>query len=190
MGYALHPSPLRYALLESPPLAFVFNQVPVRYVDGFGVVVRNDSSSDNLIQVPPPRRQTSVPRQIAEETLHSIAPLEGLVRISMFQSRIPGFCTGLLMEYRDGAQRTLGSCRLGVDLVTTCSDPTHICVLSTTLTGRDIDYPRSRVEVINQEEPHNHHPEGWICRDLSRGGSVEVWFSYRVFQMTFHDPPT
>ncbi|KAM6537698.1 hypothetical protein FALCPG4_003606 [Fusarium falciforme] len=189
VGNTLGPQPPHYALLESPPLAFVFNQIPVRHVNGFGVVVRNDSSSDNFIQVPAPRLQTSPPSQVAEETLHSVAPLEGLVRVSIFQARIPGFCVGLLMEYRDGAQRALGSCRLGVDLVTTCSDPTHICVISTTLTGRGIHYPTARVDVTNQEEPHNHHPEGWICRPLSRRGSVEVWFSYRVFQISFLDPP-
>ncbi|UPK99219.1 hypothetical protein LCI18_010154 [Fusarium solani-melongenae] len=189
VGSLLGPQPPQYGLLESPPLAFVFNQIPVRHVNGFGVVVRNDSSSDNFIQVPPPQLRTSPPPEVAEETLHSVAPLEGLVRVSIFQARIPGFCVGLLMEYRDGAQRTLGSCRLGLDLVTTCSEPTHICVLSTILTGRGIHYPTARVEVTNEGEPHNHHPEGWICRPLSQGGSVEVWFSYKVFQISFLDPP-
>lgn len=159
-------------------------------MNGFGVVVRNDPSSDNFIQVRAPRSQTPPPTGAVREILHSVARLEGLVRVSIYQSRDSGFCAGLLMEYEDGAQRALGSCRLGVDPVTTCSQPTHVCFSSTTLTDPDITYPVARVEALTQEEGKDHtHPKGWTCCAVSWGGSLEVWFSYRVFKISFHDTP-
>ncbi|RSL70982.1 hypothetical protein CEP53_001678 [Fusarium sp. AF-6] len=119
IGRALGHRPHHCALLELSPLAFVFNQIPVRLVNGFGVVVQNDSSSDNVIRVLAPGSRTQPPRRAIGEILHSVAPLGGLVRVSIYQSQDSGFCAGLLIEYEDGAQRTLGSCRLGVDPVTT-----------------------------------------------------------------------
>ncbi|RMJ11102.1 hypothetical protein CDV36_009273 [Fusarium kuroshium] len=185
IGRVLSRRPHHCALLELSPLAFVFNQIPVRLVNGFGVVVRNDSGSDNVIQVTAPQSRTRPPRRAIGEILHSVAPLGGLVRVSIYQSRDSGFCAGLLMEYEDGAQRTLGSCRLGVDPVTTYSQPTHICFTSTTLTDPDMTYPVAKVEASNREKDHTHTKE-WTCCPVSWGGSLEVWFSYRVFNISFH----
>ncbi|RSL55783.1 hypothetical protein CEP54_009204 [Fusarium duplospermum] len=145
VGYIPSSRPPHFALLNSPPLACVFNQLPSRMVNGFGAVVRDDSSSDNFIQVPTPRPRTSPPFQLGE-TLPSVASLEGLVRVSVYQAGNRGFCAGLLMEYRNGAQRTLGSCRLGVDPVNTWSEPTHICFLSRTRRDQDISYPIAKVQ--------------------------------------------
>lgn len=57
-----------------------------------------------------------------------------------------------------------------------------------TRTDEDIACPKAIVEATNQRETHTH-PENWTCCTLPSEGSLEVWFSYRVFQISFLDTP-
>lgn len=58
----------------------------------------------------------------------STAPLGNVRRLSVFRGGPKGFCTGMLLEYADGAQRALGQCRVGVDPVEAHAGPSGICL--------------------------------------------------------------
>ncbi|KAL7944595.1 hypothetical protein V8C42DRAFT_325295 [Trichoderma barbatum] len=46
----------------------------------------------------------------------SSAPLEHVVCLRLYTDEDVGICRGILLEYENGAQRTLGECRIGLDL--------------------------------------------------------------------------
>ncbi|CAH0046411.1 unnamed protein product [Clonostachys solani] len=56
----------------------------------------------------------------------SSAPLEDVVSIDVFRSADNGTCTGMMFTYRDGRQRSLGQCRLGLDVVSTYEKPAKL----------------------------------------------------------------
>ncbi|CAK7236061.1 hypothetical protein SCUCBS95973_009477 [Sporothrix curviconia] len=59
----------------------------------------------------------------------STAPLDGIVRIRVFQDPVRGFDRGLLLFYENGGQRALGQCRVGgVDDVTDYDRPACLCI--------------------------------------------------------------
>ncbi|KAF5551720.1 hypothetical protein FNAPI_7326 [Fusarium napiforme] len=63
--------------------------------------------------------------------LRTQIPLQGTTRIDVFTCKATGLCRGMLFGYEDGAQRAVGQCRLGIDNVTTYTNPTRICYSDT-----------------------------------------------------------
>ena len=53
----------------------------------------------------------------------SAAPLDNVILAKVFHPPGKSYCRGLLFVYRNGAQRSLGDCRVGVDPFTTYEEP-------------------------------------------------------------------
>ncbi|KAF4956569.1 hypothetical protein FGADI_3721 [Fusarium gaditjirri] len=53
--------------------------------------------------------------------------LKGAVRIHIFKDSVTECLRGFLLDYENGAQRTAGQCRVGVDSVTVCHKPVSFC---------------------------------------------------------------
>ncbi|CAG9986409.1 unnamed protein product [Clonostachys byssicola] len=56
----------------------------------------------------------------------STAPLEGVESMDVFRSEANGPCVGFILTYRDGRQRSVGQCRLGLDVVSTYRKPVKL----------------------------------------------------------------
>lgn len=61
-------------------------------------------------------------------TCFSSAPLRDLKLVRVFNQKGWPQCKGMLFEYRNGGQRVLGGCRVGVDLRWKIMDPRFMCV--------------------------------------------------------------
>lgn len=115
---------------------------------------------------------------------YSFAPLKDVVRISIYRSTKRKLCRGILLEYQNGAQRSLGQCRLGVDKGKHYTKPTRLCFRPTTYDGAWPNRPRypvpgghQKVTVVRcmTESHHTHDKGGWTCCRLE--GELEFWFS-------------
>lgn len=115
---------------------------------------------------------------------YSFAPLKDVVRISIYRGNKRKLCRGILLEYQNGAQRSLGQYRLGVDKGKHYTKPTRLCFRPTTYDGRWLNGPRypdpggsQKVTVVTctTECLHTHERDGWTCCALE--GELEFWFS-------------
>lgn len=116
---------------------------------------------------------------------YSFAPLKYVIRISIYRGTKRKLCRGILLEYQNGAQRSLGQCRLGVDKGKHYTKPTHLCFRPTTYDGAWPNRPRypvpgghfQKVTVVTctTESHHTHDKGGWACCGLE--GELEFWFS-------------
>lgn len=91
-------------LAISHPLAIVYNWEPSRYIDVFGAFVGDNEkvseSKLSLHEVPytPPFKQA----------YFATASLDCIEYIHIFTDAETEFCWGLLLEYNNGSQRSLG----------------------------------------------------------------------------------
>lgn len=116
----------------------------------------------------------------------STAPLTNITRIRVLES-VFGFCQGILFDYENGARRSVGNCRIGVDRMVTYSDPSHMCYVPTKHVRRRKDLnirpgpqgERQAVRVVggcSGPSTHDHEDGGWICCSPLRG-EVNFWFT-------------
>ncbi|KAK5997944.1 hypothetical protein PT974_00312 [Cladobotryum mycophilum] len=77
------------------------------------------------------RREVPLPRSPFRESFISTAPLGNVYKTQVFSERKTQKCMGIIFEYRDGSTRAIGQCRLGVDNVETCVEPTRLCYYAT-----------------------------------------------------------
>ncbi|CAI6095153.1 unnamed protein product [Clonostachys chloroleuca] len=56
----------------------------------------------------------------------SSAPLENVESMDVFRTAANGPCVGFIFTYRNGWQRSVGQCRLGLDIVTTYQKPVKL----------------------------------------------------------------
>ncbi|KAH6955686.1 hypothetical protein BKA56DRAFT_503580 [Ilyonectria sp. MPI-CAGE-AT-0026] len=134
-----------------------------------------------------------------QDALFSSAPLERVRCLSIFNHRETGFCVGILLEYDNGAQRSLGQCRLGVDLVEYSTRPARICFRRDTYdVGPEhsiashmlLGYPTSRqVTMVKSTgtDEHTHDEEDWTCVPME--GELEFWFSDTQTRLTASAEP-
>ncbi|KAF4984743.1 hypothetical protein FZEAL_104 [Fusarium zealandicum] len=183
LGYLRTFEPQVAMLLDSPPVSLVTNERRGGQISSWGIEVQDDSATNAVVST-----SQAAPREpeIYPTLLYSTAPLEGIKRLSIYHARYTEFCVGLLLEYHNGARRSLGQCRVGVDSFTTCLDPVRICFYSEpSVWGRQRGRRRRagpvRVESNKCEStalPERiHDGEGWACCPLK--GSLECWFDHR-----------
>lgn len=102
--------------------------------------------------------------------------LKNAVRIDIFTERSTGYLRGFILEYENGAQRSAGQCRVGVDPVTVCHRPVSFCYR--TLYGGDLDKNKHYELVCCSETGDQHYGHGfnnglWTCSDF--GLYAKVW---------------
>ncbi|KAB5566959.1 hypothetical protein GE09DRAFT_751266 [Coniochaeta sp. 2T2.1] len=125
--------------------------------------------------------------------LASYASLLEICRIPVFEDpskrarNKPGrtCCRGLLFEYENGAQRSLGHCRLHVDPVRTYERPQVIC-FGRTLYMKGLPWPelraweRTRI-ACSEDVDHTHDPQDGEWRCFTLIGKLGYWVRYRLW---------
>lgn len=117
----------------------------------------------------------------------SVASLDNVHRVSVFYHEQMGFCVGMLLEYENGGQRSLGQCRIGVDPVTSYRKPARICLLRRRYPegGAQLRPRATNVRISERDECEHKRDEGgqdWTCFPMR--GALEFWFSSEETQLT------
>ncbi|KAL7914516.1 hypothetical protein GGI35DRAFT_148193 [Trichoderma velutinum] len=98
----------------------------------------------------------------------SWARLEHVARLRLFTDEDAGICRGLLLEYENGGQRSVGECRVGVDVERAYVKPVCLCI------GRKSGYPRWSIKVrVDGEPEHIHTERNWQCYEMR--GTLVSW---------------
>ncbi|KAF5971320.1 hypothetical protein FBULB1_9280 [Fusarium bulbicola] len=103
-------------------------------------------------------------------------PLKNAVRIDLFNERSTGYMRGFLLEYKNGAQRSAGQCRVGVDEVIVCHRPVSFCYR--TVYGDALDENKHYTVICGSDTGIEHYGHGfdngpWKCSDLEL--YAKVW---------------
>lgn len=116
-------------------------------------------------------RAPNVPRKFLVNSVYCSAPLAGLSALSVFRDPGNRFCRGLLLKYANGAERALGSCRIGVDPVQHYPDPSVVRFCSANLVS-ETRMGHRRVKVGIPDEPERR----W--REFSPAGELHIWVTH------------
>jgi hypothetical protein len=112
------------------------------------------------------------PVTTGEPLLSSSATLTNTVALHVFEDPASGFCRGIIVEYKNGAQRALGECRLGEHRVRVYKTPTHICMtrrITRTISCKDV-----RVKAVTDPDHRHERVEAMRCYPMS--GKLEFLF--------------
>ena len=88
---------------------------------------------------------------------------------------------GILLEYENSAQRSLGQCRIGIDPVKYCTKPSRICLLRRLYSqvGITVKLQATTVRITDGDECEHsrdgNEDDSWTC--FSMCGELEFWFS-------------
>lgn len=152
------------------------------------------STDKDITSWDPPFCHPSIGEAPFRDALFSSAPLERVRCLSIFNDKETGFCRGILLEYDNGAQRSLGQCRLDIDPVEYSTRPAGICFRREThLIGPQHSIPSNfilgnpdsrRVTTVKSTgtDEHTHDEEGWTCVPMK--GELEFWFTPGQTQLT------
>ncbi|KAJ3542142.1 hypothetical protein NM208_g4253 [Fusarium decemcellulare] len=113
----------------------------------------------------------------------SLASLEKINHMTVFDDKHTGLCMGILLYYQNGAQRALGQCRVGVDPVKDYAKPGYVCFnrLTRIRLGTSVQLQATIVSGGSSRD-HDHKEEGWFCYEMQ--GELEFWFSHEETQLT------
>ncbi|CAK7199888.1 hypothetical protein SEUCBS139899_002574 [Sporothrix eucalyptigena] len=179
-------------LAAEPPVNLVFSTIESFILSVVGAY-SDTSLPKSLPPISPPLGDPQ-PRPIATANDHmyllSTAHLDGIVRIRVFSDPVRGFDRGLLFYYKNGGQRALGQCRVGVDDEKDYDDPACLCISRDGFTHvvedrapREPGTQRWHVfyaQAMDDIEEHTHEDENgiWECIPLGEGcGRLEVSFT-------------
>lgn len=146
--------------------------------------------------LPRPSIDTKWPSQSLWESLdaesvgygfnYSEAPLEDVVVAKIFHCKDGLVLRGLLFEYRNGSQRPLVSCRLGVDPCEVFESPQCVCI-GVIKTERIPKPWASRIR-FNDQPDHGHSDSGgqlWRCQEMM--STLRSIFSPRRLDLNVKD---
>lgn len=110
---------------------------------------------------------------------YSSAPLRNIQRLRVFRNA-KGSWRGILLSYRNGAQRSVGQCRLGVDDSTPYDDPRGICLFGTAAlqhaeSGYNDEFNAG--DAVIRTGDACEHGSPWLYRCWPLIGELGVWFS-------------
>lgn len=111
-----------------------------------------------------------------QEACFSCAPMENIEFLQIYSDAETGLCRGILAEYSNGSQRSLGECRIGLDPVCTYKNPACLCFTQITRIRPEtfIELKGIRVSSSHHSE-HEHDTEGWSCFPMH--GTLQFWFT-------------
>jgi len=129
-----------------------------------------------------PARRPFISEPPFRNACFSLAALDNLRRISIFSNDELGFCMGMLLEYKNGAQRSLGQCRIDVDPVKSYTKPLRICLRRRRYyqAGISVKLQATTVQIVEKDECEHSRvgdEERWTCFPMC--GALEFWFSDR-----------
>lgn len=113
----------------------------------------------------------------------SFASLDLVDCMRVFNDKLTGLCLGILLHYQNGAQRSLGQCRVDVDPVEDYVKPVQLCFRSQVHVrpGTRRQLQTTIVRGTSSQE-HNHDEQGWTCFEME--GALEFWFSCEETRLT------
>jgi hypothetical protein len=168
-------------LLSKAPTTIIYDELEQRPVSVFGAY-STGVEKKNLPVTPFSRPLVDDPPFPCAYV--SLAPLECVSHVRIFNDEARGFCVGILFEYQNGAQRSLGQCRIGVDPSQDCAEPSHICLRRQIYSRPETPAPLQATMVKStSEQTHDHDKQqGWTCYGMQ--GRLEFWFSCEETQLT------
>lgn len=166
-------------VLSRGPKLFIYNSMDLRPITIFGTFsFRNPDGSQTHDRTPlnfSPHWPPNAPS--LNHQVFSSAPLKDITRIQIFGDP-NGFTQAVIMDYKNGARRALGDCRLGTDEdeVETYENPTYVCCRSTGSINAHMARRSIRV-VTGEHSSHCHEDDGafWTCSAVE--GHLEFWYS-------------
>lgn len=171
-----------FALTELPIASLIYNNPNFNALSLIGTVLEDTAKPLRVVPICPP---WPGPEQLSFNNAYfSTAPLSNVTRAVVFNDPDSGFCRGILLDYKDGAERALGQCRVGVDSATTYSRPTHICYrrIAYCLPGKEYWMKAIIVECTDKGD-HEDEDEDWICHSTSY--EVDFWFDHEQVNIFF-----
>lgn len=116
-------------------------------------------------------------------TCFSVASLDLVACMRVFNDKLTGLCLGILLRYQNGAQRSLGQYRVDVDPVEDYVKPVQLYFRSQVYIrpGTRRQLQTTIVRGTSSQE-HNHDEQGWTCFEME--GSLEFWFSCEETRLT------
>ncbi|KAK1250637.1 hypothetical protein MKX08_010640 [Trichoderma sp. CBMAI-0020] len=107
----------------------------------------------------------------------SSAPLHNVIRAQVYIGRrfSTSMCRGVMLEYANGSKRALGECKVGIDRIEDCFEPTHFCYNSVLKNN-------VQVKVCNaSSHPTHEENDNWKCCLMK--GVMDFWFSEREVEI-------
>jgi hypothetical protein len=165
---------VRDVLLSKAPTTIIYNELESQPVSVFGAYP-TEAGEKNWPTTP--FSQPLIDDPPFPYAYFSLAPLERVNRVSIFNDELSGFCVGILFKYQNGAQRSLGQCRIGVDPFKDCTKPSRICFRRRTYgrCGTPARLQATMVKSTNGQKHGHDEQQGWTCCQMQ--GRLEFWFS-------------
>lgn len=110
-------------------------------------------------------------------TLFSEAPLEKVEHALTFLDTKTRFCVGILLKYQNGAQRALGQCRVGIDMVHYCETPAYILYAPSTYSSSKVETKLRSVKVQFERVYTGVSQPRWTRSEME--GIIQMWFNAR-----------
>ncbi|KAF4447425.1 hypothetical protein F53441_9036 [Fusarium austroafricanum] len=146
------------------PSVFIHHIPSEQGVGTFGAVSATNSWKDPRPSYP---RLLSVHRGPPYyDPVFTGAPVKNVVHVDIYHSPNDGYCKGLLLRYRNGAQRALGQCRIVIDPFKPYAEPSWICYYNFHDPGTLKNTGNCMVECTAGSNNHVHEPlefGHWAC---------------------------
>lgn len=148
----------------------------------FSYVFPRSRQCTDLSPMPPQSNQPQfVPGQNTVKACYSSAPLTGVCRVCIYRDRSSGSFQGLIFDYASGAQRALGSCRVGIDPVEWCEALADVRFRPTEASnGTGATIPFVSIEICVASETEEEEVD-WTR--LEEGGTLEMWFNHQAMTL-------
>ncbi|KID82755.1 hypothetical protein MGU_09924 [Metarhizium guizhouense ARSEF 977] len=171
----------RYLVLsKSPPSTIIYNTSQLRPISVIGAYT---TQKDDNLPIDPFRCPLIEKNPPFRDACFSLSPLNGTSRIRLFNDKDNGFCLGILLEFNNGAQRSLGQCRVGIDRSEDYQKPVCICIRRQSYTRPEITgLLQATTVTCTERQEHSHGSREWTCFRLQ--GELEFWFSLYETRLT------
>lgn len=154
-------------------IVLIHNELPSSdRVDYIGAICMGPSD-----QTPPAFAPYTSEKLLSTSYMYaSSASLDGLNSAQVFRDG-GDCCRGILLKYRNGGERAIGQCRVGVDAIEECISPSHICwrTYTSSQNGR-WGLQCLKVELVSKST-HTHGDVEWQCHEAK--GMIHFSFSER-----------
>lgn len=174
----------RYLVLsKSPPSTIIYNTSLVRPISVIGACTTQKDACDDLPPIDPFRCPLIEKNPPFRDACFSLSPLNGTSRIWLFNDNGNRFCLGILLEFNNGAQRSLGQCRVGIDRSEDYQKPVCICFRHQSYTHPGVSgLLQATTVTCTERQEHSHGSRDWACFRLQ--GELEFWFSIYETRLT------
>ncbi|OAA79129.1 hypothetical protein LEL_02615 [Akanthomyces lecanii RCEF 1005] len=119
-----------------------------------------------------------------EHAYFSHAQLDDVASIEIYHDKALRICRGVVVRYKNGAERALGQCRLGVDAMRVYWHPTCFCYRKTKYLRPGTRVERDSVDIeCNTNAEHDHPEDDWACCKFP--SRLEWWFTSEESRISF-----